>query len=194
VKEAKRLARDRARLARADLSDEVRASASRLICEHAFSVPELAAARTVAAYATLGTEVDTSWLLRKLLVSGRRVALPIVTDEPHRPLAFVRLQHPWGLEPGPHRVPAPPHPWETIRLADLDAFIVPGVAFGHDGARLGQGGGHYDRTLDAHPAAPRIGLAFEAQWVDDLPAEAHDHAMDVIVTEKGPFRPPPHRP
>jgi 5-formyltetrahydrofolate cyclo-ligase len=60
---------------------------------------------------------------------------------------------------------------------------MPGVAFSEDGLRLGRGGGYYDATLGALPAAARIGLAFDVQLVPALPREPHDARMDAIVTD-----------
>jgi 5-formyltetrahydrofolate cyclo-ligase len=61
--------------------------------------------------------------------------------------------------------------------------VVPGVAFSQDGHRLGRGGGHYDATLAQMPRAVRLGVAFEAQLVAELPREPHDAPLDAVVTE-----------
>lgn len=68
----------------------------------------------------------------------------------------------------------------------VDVVIVPGVAFTPDGARLGQGGGWYDRFLAAvRPDCTSIGVGFDPQLVDVLPTEPHDIRLDSIVTESG---------
>jgi 5-formyltetrahydrofolate cyclo-ligase len=59
---------------------------------------------------------------------------------------------------------------------------VPLVGFSADGARLGQGGGHYDRWLAAHPEATALGLGWDCQLVEDLPLEAHDQPLTAIIT------------
>lgn len=64
----------------------------------------------------------------------------------------------------------------------VGVVLVPGVAFAPDGARLGMGGGYYDRFL-AQSSALTIGLAFEMQLAQSLPQAVHDHAVDLIVTE-----------
>jgi 5-formyltetrahydrofolate cyclo-ligase len=69
-------------------------------------------------------------------------------------------------------------------------LFVPVVGFTEDGARLGQGGGHYDRWLAAHPGAVAIGLAWDCQRVDALPVEPHDAPLAAVVTPTrlyGPF-------
>lgn len=68
----------------------------------------------------------------------------------------------------------------------VDVVIVPGTAFTPDGRRLGQGGGWYDRFLPRlRPGTPTIGVGFEPQLVDDLPVEAHDVCLDLVVTDAG---------
>ncbi len=63
-----------------------------------------------------------------------------------------------------------------------DVLFVPLVGFTAAGARLGQGGGHYDRWLAEHPPALAIGLAWDVQLCEALPAEAHDMTLDAVVT------------
>lgn len=63
-----------------------------------------------------------------------------------------------------------------------DVLFVPLVGFTEGLARLGQGGGHYDRWLAEHPGSMAIGLAWDAQRVDALPTEPHDMALDAVVT------------
>jgi 5-formyltetrahydrofolate cyclo-ligase len=77
-------------------------------------------------------------------------------------------------------------PEEQPDPAAVDVVIVPGVAFTPDGARLGQGGGWYDRFLaGVRPDCTSIGVGFDAQVVDMLPTEPHDVALDGVVTESG---------
>ncbi len=63
-------------------------------------------------------------------------------------------------------------------------MIVPGVGFSKDFKRLGYGGGYYDRYLEKHEEYfIRCGVAFECQWMDEIPCLPHDYLMDYIVTE-----------
>jgi 5-formyltetrahydrofolate cyclo-ligase len=91
---------------------------------------------------------------------------------------------PGEMVPGPIGAPEPPTWARSVPAESIDLFLVPGLAFDAAGGRLGRGGGHYDATLAAMPLrAPRIGLAFEAQIVPEVPREAHDVALDAVVTE-----------
>lgn len=69
-----------------------------------------------------------------------------------------------------------------------DAVILPLLAFDKRLHRLGYGGGFYDRLLAGQPAAYKIGVGFDCSYVPDLPAEIHDVALDVIVTESQTYR------
>lgn len=177
--------RREARASRSALAPEERLEKAARIREHALALPELERARTVGCYVSVGSEVDTALLLRALLVKEKRVAVPVEVDGAIR---FVRLQHPWTLVPGPRGVPVPRQPWEDVSGDELDVVFVPGLLFGRDGSRLGQGGGHFDRFLHDHVNALRVALAFSEQVVDAIPAEAHDEGMDVLVTENGRIR------
>jgi 5-formyltetrahydrofolate cyclo-ligase len=79
------------------------------------------------------------------------------------------------------------------RVGVLDAIIVPGVAFDARGRRLGRGGGYYDAFLEKYEAAAVamrrppplvIALAYNCQFIGDrdVPVDAHDRLVDVIVT------------
>jgi len=71
----------------------------------------------------------------------------------------------------------------SIVTASIDLFIIPGVAFGLDGYRLGHGKGYYDRLL-SNTKSPVIGICFESQVFATVPHSANDGKVDIIVTEK----------
>lgn len=74
----------------------------------------------------------------------------------------------------------------VVAATDIGAVLVPGLAFAADGARLGRGGGHYDRFLAGlGDGVARIGVLTGASLVARLPAEAHDQPMTHLVTEAG---------
>jgi 5-formyltetrahydrofolate cyclo-ligase len=74
---------------------------------------------------------------------------------------------------------------ELVALDQASAVFVPGLAFDRAGARLGRGGGFYDRLLsDPAFTAPRIGICFAGQLVAHVPVEPHDAGVDAIVTEE----------
>jgi 5-formyltetrahydrofolate cyclo-ligase len=70
----------------------------------------------------------------------------------------------------------------------VKAVIIPMLAFDKKGNRLGYGAGYYDRFLFSHPHLTRIGIAFAIQELEEIPADATDAGMDIIVTETGIIR------
>ena len=85
------------------------------------------------------------------------------------------------LEPGKFGIPEPRAGCKSLRLNQLDLVLVPGVAFAPDGARLGRGRGFYDRILDS-VSGRKIGVAYDEQIVEAVPAEEHDQRVTDIVT------------
>jgi 5-formyltetrahydrofolate cyclo-ligase len=186
-KERKRALRAELIQVRARLSKEERAERSRAIAERAAAIPELIAARTVALYAPLNTEVDPGEIARRLTVAGARVAWPRVQPS-GRILAFATCDSA-ALVRGPLGALEPPVSARAVELQELDAVLMPGVAFSVDGLRLGRGGGYYDATLkQVPPRALRIGLGFDVQVVPALPREPHDVPLDLVVTEARTLR------
>lgn len=126
-------------------------------------------------------EAPTRSYAKWLYENGRTLALPWFAGREAR-MTFRRWDNPFddqGLEPGPYQALQPQADAEDVTP---DALFVPLVGFTAEGARLGQGGGHYDRWLADHPAAVPIGLAWDCQLVDSLPAEPHDRPLRAVVT------------
>jgi 5-formyltetrahydrofolate cyclo-ligase len=135
----------------------------------------------VGLYHANADEAPTRGYAKWFFENGRRIALPRFARR-GEPMRFHAWRDPYedsDLEPGPygHLQPA----------ADADRVmpglvIVPLLAFTAAGARLGQGGGHYDRWLAANAAAMAVGLGWDAQLVDSLPLDPHDRALRAVVT------------
>ncbi|MBQ7913245.1 MAG: 5-formyltetrahydrofolate cyclo-ligase [Clostridia bacterium] len=68
--------------------------------------------------------------------------------------------------------------------AEMHVVITPLLAVDEQGNRLGYGGGYYDRYLQNHPQALRIGYCYDFQIQNDVPSEKRDMQLDFIVTEK----------
>lgn len=134
-------------------------------------------------------EVDLSALNHELIRAGRLALARI--DWENRAMRALRLpaapvlDEAQMLEVRRHGVPEPAL-GTPARPRTLRAVLVPGLAFDRGGARLGRGGGFYDRFLEGvgRPAGPiLIGVCFEAQLVERVPVEAHDYRVDRLVTE-----------
>ena len=169
---------------RRGLSTAERDAAGRALARKVLGLAELAVPARVLAYAAVGAEMPTAGLIAALQAAGHRVALPRISDAGAGRMDAVEVEPGANLDHGPHGVPAPPA--ASPAMPDPAVVLVPGVVFCPDtGARLGQGGGFYDRFLAAHPGAVAIGLAFDAQCSPDAAAvaETHDRMVDALVTE-----------
>lgn len=109
----------------------------------------------------------------------------LVTRVPERgpltvhPLASARERHPFGFD-------QPVADAAEVATGEVDAALVPGLAFDRRGVRLGFGKGYFDELLARLPAAAaRIGVLAQALLVDELPAAAHDVRMSHLATEAG---------
>ena len=179
---AKTALRERMLAARSALPAAERARASTAIAARVLKLPAWRAARTVALHAALGSEVDTGDLVRAAAAEGKRIVWPRLSrDGRVMELAACSAEE---LVPGPARALEPPASAPAVPPSAIDLVLVPGVAFDPGGNRLGRGRGHYDATLcRLGPAAVRIGIAFDAQVVDAVPAEPHDVPLDAVATE-----------
>ncbi|MFE1881119.1 5-formyltetrahydrofolate cyclo-ligase [Streptomyces diastatochromogenes] len=174
------------------LTGDVVREAGDTLAARALELPELARARSVAAYVSVGSEPGTLALLDALRARGVRVLLPALLPdndldwgEYAGPDSLARIQHggkmalfePSGERLGPDAVTA------------ADVVLLPGLAVDARGMRLGRGGGSYDRVLarleraGAHPSL--VVLLYDTEVVARVPAEAHDQPVQAVVTPSG---------
>jgi 5-formyltetrahydrofolate cyclo-ligase len=166
------------------LSVDERAAASVAICDaaNALLAERVTRGAVLALYATKGSEVDTSRIDAAARSAGLVVVYPRVI-EAARTLAFhaVTVDE---LAPARFGLREPSADAAAVELADVAAFVVPGLAFDRGGGRIGWGRGHYDATFAAaSPSALRVGLAYECQLVERVAREPHDVAIHFLVTE-----------
>jgi 5-formyltetrahydrofolate cyclo-ligase len=149
-------------------------------------VLKLAPGSVVGGYHALPDEADPALLLRALVAAGCHIAYPRIVA-PGLPLEFHPVPDGEVLTRGAHGIHEPEAHWPSVMPHLL---LVPLLGFDKHGHRLGYGGGFYDRTLFSYRsgAAHRIrafGVAYAAQEMESLPAEAHDMPLDGILTERG---------
>lgn len=169
---------------RAAQPDAERIALSRHIQERILTLPAISQAREVLLYAAVRGEVDTDMLRDALWERGVRVLLPRCRPHEAGCLDLHRVTCVDELAPGKYGIPEPdPAVCELIEAAQPEAVVVPGVAFDRTGARLGMGGGFYDRLLARMPEAAAIAPAFGFQLLDKVPSDTWDRRVHFIVTE-----------
>ncbi|KFF94745.1 5-formyltetrahydrofolate cyclo-ligase [Streptomyces scabiei] len=172
--------------------DDVRRTTDAL-AGRALDLAELARARAVAAYVSVGSEPGTRALLDALRARGVRVLLPVLLPDNdldwgayEGDASLARVRHGGGrmalLEPVGERL-------GTEAVTTADVVLLPGLAVDARGMRLGRGGGSYDRVLarleraGADPAL--VVLLYDSEVVDRVPEEPHDRPVHAVVTPSG---------
>lgn len=169
---------------RESLDPDRRKACSAGVAENVMAIPEMRNARCVGVYLADAVEVETDAIIEECWHAGVVVCVP-VWRETSGSWEWMRMDRNTTRRQGPFGVPEPAGT-ETIAPDVPDLVLVPGLAFDVSGMRLGRGGGHYDSMLGpgSRCRAVRVGLAFDFQMVERVPAEARDVGMDVVVTEK----------
>lgn len=192
----------RAVIARRDALDlDVRAAKSAVICARLverLGRSDPAAPHTVAVYAAMGSEVDSAAFAAAAAKRSWRVAYPCMLSAAEATACGQRMCMRAVAVDDASAAPFIAHPTRAFTAMDmdigsnrfpivpaeaLDMIVVPLVAFDRAGARLGYGGGCYDRYLPMlSPACQIIGIAFDEQRVDHVPTDAHDLPLPNIIS------------
>ncbi|MCW9034484.1 MAG: 5-formyltetrahydrofolate cyclo-ligase [Rhodospirillales bacterium] len=141
----------------------------------------------LAAYWPIKSEISTESFLQKVFQHNIRCSLPVV-EEADQALSFRSWTPDTKLVCGKFGVLTPPE-YNGILLPKI--IIVPLVGFDMSGARLGYGGGYYDRTLELLRRNEDIlafGAGFSCQQVEKVPTGPFDQKLDGVVTEEGAIK------
>ncbi len=180
--------RDQLLAARRHLPLGVLGERARATAGHLMELPEVRRAATVAAYVSVSSEPGTGPLLDLLSAAGKRVILPLVQPDLDLDWApYAGAQHLHTARRGLLEPDGPPLGLDAIATADV--VLAPGLAVGRDGARLGQGGGCYDRALARVPAGTLVCVVLHSEEVlDEVPRDDHDRSVGAVATELGVTR------
>lgn len=190
----------RAVIARRDALDlDLRAAKSAAICARLIELLgrlDAAAPHTVAIYAAMGSEVDPAAFAAAAVKRGWRVAYPCMLSAIDAAACGQRMCMRAVAADDASAAPFVDHPTRAFAAMDIDSsrfpivpaealdmVVVPLVAFDRAGARLGYGGGCYDRYLPMlSPACQIIGIAFDEQRINHVPTDAHDLPLPNIIS------------
>ncbi len=144
-------------------------------------------AQSVLIYLPLRDEIDTASIARHAWAQRKTVLVPRVDSDRGRMDAVV-LQAwdvPLQVDRMGVRIPVDIQLWPAD---EIDLAVVPAMGFDRHGRRLGRGGGWYDRFLAGDFSGTACGLALEDQIVEDIPTEAHDQPVALLVTDRRIYR------
>lgn len=190
----------RAVIARRDALDlDLQAAKSADICARLVELlgrSDAAAPRTVAVYAAMGSEADPAAFATAAADRGWQVAYPCMLSASDAATCGQRMCMRVVAAVDVGTAPFIARPTQAFAATDINSdrfpivpaeslgiIVVPLVAFDQTGARLGYGGGCYDRYLPMlSPACQIIGIAFDEQRVDHVPTDAHDLPLPHIIS------------
>ena len=172
--EAKRLARQRMLAAREAWDP----GCGRALGEHVLREAPPPAGAVVSGFWPMGQEIDIRPLLLELHESAS-----------DRAARNTKARQPIDLSTLASRAVMVPERFGTSRpdgdVRVPDFLLVPLLAFDRRGYRVGYGAGYYDRTLASLPGRFRLGVAYAAQELDEVPAGPYDERLDAVATERG---------
>lgn len=168
-------------------------SASETVCKNILETDAYKNAGTVFLYMNLPTEPDVFCVIKQALRDGKKVCVP-KTELHTNKMDFFYLDSAKDLseqlEKGAFHIREPKPFLKKVpcgaQFPDNSMLLVPGLAFSADGKRLGRGKGFYDRYIARIPATKSVvlcGLCFSFQIADDIPEEAHDRRLDMVITD-----------
>jgi 5-formyltetrahydrofolate cyclo-ligase len=151
------------------------------LAERLAASPELQRARRIALYAASGGELPTAALEGAARALGLGVLWPRVSG---RRLEFAACEGE-ALLPGAFGIAEPPGELPAQALGAGDLVLLPSLALDAGGGRLGRGGGYYDRAFaDAVRGPFLVGVGYDFQLVDEVPAGVGDGRVDMVATEE----------
>ena len=177
--------RARVLAARTALTAVQRAAAASSITAAVLTHPEVVSARTVAAYVSIGTEPATTELLDGLRSRAVRVLVPVLREDLDLDWAIYETRAEMSQEPRGLWTPTGDR-LGADAVAQADVVVVPALAVGRDGTRLGRGGGSYDRALARVPSGrPVLALLYDGELLPEVPAALHDRRVTLVATPAG---------
>ena len=164
---------------RARLSKSLKPKYDDWICNSLWKIIKEHGFKTVHCYLPMGTEINITPLIEKMLNEKLTVITPKTL--PKRKLLNLVLNSLDELEKGVFGTSHPVNAKEF--LGQYDLIIVPGLSFDELNYRLGYGGGYYDNFMENYPNARKIGIFYPFQKIGKVPLESHDLKLDEILVD-----------
>lgn len=144
-------------------------------------------ARRIAAYRPLPDELSLDTVLLCSEWKEGKFCFPRVEGEDIR---FYEADSEERFRSGAFSIEEPDMSCEKVDPDDIDIILVPAVAYGMDGTRIGRGKGFYDRFISQSfescgkiEGKYRIGVVPACRVLGQVPSDSWDMKVDAILTE-----------
>lgn len=184
-RDEKNLIRKQMKQLRADMTRTERFEKSMQIFEQLITVPEFKRADRIYTYVSMDNEIDTIMFIDYSLSLEKRVFVPRVSG---KDMEFYEISDISELNPGYMGIYEPDINGKEPDYSRTGFMCMPGLAFDKSYNRIGYGGGFYDRYLSVENKLYKAALAYEAQLLENIPAQDGDVRPDMIVTEESIYR------
>ncbi len=159
------------------------------IANKLINLPEWASANYIAGYWATQGEVPLH-IVQMRIQTPKVWCLPII--QPDNTLKFAPWRSGDDLVSNQFGIPEPDiSPTSTLDAEALSVVLMPLLAYTRTGARLGMGGGYYDRSFAFREGKTRpllVGIAYSDQEAENLPLEDWDIKLDMLISEREVLR------
>ncbi len=174
---------------RNNLAKEQQLCFSRVVAEKLDQLQWVIEAENIMCFVSIGSEIATHELIKGWLNLGKKVSVPCLEKLPdgNKVMHAVLINSFSDLKTKGSFGILEPELGQSVIIepCKLDVVIVPGSVFDIYRNRMGYGGGFYDRFLkETSEHCKKIGICYDFQVRKDIPHEAFDVPVDLIITEK----------
>ena len=164
--------RDNVRKQRMLLTKEQIEEAASILADHVITdgspeiMEKVANAKTIALYRAVNGELSCDAISKFFIENGKTVCFPRVKGETMDFYEIKDFDADFSI--GSYDIPEPKTDMRKVYPSDIDLIFVPAVAYTEGGARLGQGGGYYDRYLNQYGAGKKpitVGICYDFRFI-----------------------------
>lgn len=157
---------------------------STIISSKIFETDEYKNSDTLFTYIGVKSELKTTEIIKKAWADSKKVAVPVVINNKHE-MVFTKINDFNTLYENKFGILEPKIDENNILKSNKKTLIiVPGIAFDFKKNRIGYGGGYYDKYLSENKFMASIGICFDFQIIENIPAEPFDYKVNIIISEK----------
>lgn len=157
-------------------------NADKMILHNVTALKEYQMAKVVFCYVGRKDEINTIPLLQDIMKSGKRLGVPKCIS--YGLMEVYEITSLNNLQPGAYGILEPSEGCKKMAPEEIEFACVPCLTCNEKGARLGYGGGFYDRYL-SKLSCPKAVLCRSRVMEQDIPVDEYDLRMEIVVTEEG---------